>query len=490
MATIAEAIQLALQHHRQGQFVQAEQIYRQVLQADPRQGNAWHLLGVVEGQMGRHDAACDNIKRAITLNPREAVYYSNLGHACRSLGRLDEAVASYREAVRIKPDFAQAHYDLGVTLQMQEETEQAVASYRRAIQLRPDYSEAHNNLGTSLQKLGRIEEALACFDQVIAREPEVGDGHFNRAIAWLLTGDFARGFPEYEWRWRNSTWSPRLFQQPRWDGSPQPGRAIYLFAEQGLGDTLQFVRYAPRVKERVGTVVVECQPTLVKLLANCPGVDLVTSSPGMAPPFQLQAALMSLPGIFGTTLATIPAQVPYLIADADMVAAWRAELNAVNAIKVGIAWRGNPQHPMDALRGIPLTFFGQLARVPHVKLYSLQKGPGREELTESRSRFPIIDLTDRLSDFQDTAAILKNLDLVISCDTAVVHLAGALAVPAWVALPFAPDWRWLLEREDSPWYPTIRLFRQRRAGDWQDVFERLEQALRKGSGVRGQGSAV
>jgi Flp pilus assembly protein TadD len=479
MATIAEAIHLGLQHHQMGQLVQAEQIYRNVVEADPRQGNAWHLLGVVEGQMGRHDTACDYIRRAIALNPLEAVYHSNLGHACRSLGRLDEAVAGYREAVRIKPDFAQSHYDLGVTLQMQEDTEEAVASYRRAIQLRPDYSEAYNNLGTSLQKLGRMDEALACFDQVIAREPEVGDGHFNRAIAWLLTGDYARGWPEYEWRWRNTTWTPRLFAQPRWDGTPRPDAAILLYAEQGLGDTLQFVRFARLVKQRVGRVFVECQPPLVRLLAKCPGIDQVTASVGMAPPFQLQGALMSLPGIFGTTLSNVPADVPYLFAEAEPVESWRAELAVVKEFKVGIAWRGNPLHPMDALRTVPLTAFAPLARVPNVKLYSLQKGPGREELSEAGGRFPIVDLADRLNDFQDTAAVVRNLDLIIACDTAIVHLAGALAVPAWAAVPFAPDWRWLLEREDSPWYPTVRLFRQGRPGDWEGVFARMAERLRE-----------
>jgi hypothetical protein len=324
-----------------------------------------------------------------------------------------------------------------------------VAEFRRAIRLAPNYAEAHKNLAHSL----------------------------------LRGGQFAEGWREYEWRWQCREF-PRLpYTQPAWDGSPLEGRTLLLCAEQGLGDTIQFVRYAPLLKRRGGRTVVAAQKPLLPLLAGCPGIDALADRDAAPPPYDVFAPLLSLPRLLGTTPADVPAEVPYLQARPDLVERWREELRPLDGFRVGIAWRGSPGYRMDRLRSFPLSHFEPLARLPGVRLVSLQKGPGVEQLRELDGRFPVVDLAGRLDEasgpFMDTAAVMRNLDLVVSCDTAVAHLAGALGVPVWLALSCAPEWRWLVGREDSPWYPTMRLFRQESAGAWEDVFRRMAAALRE-----------
>jgi hypothetical protein len=254
-----------------------------------------------------------------------------------------------------------------------------------------------------------------------------------------------------------------------------------LHAEQGLGDTIHFIRYAPLVQARGGKVVVECQRPLLQLLGRCAGIDKLIGQGTALPGFDVHAPLLSLPFLFRTTLATIPATVPYVFAEPVLVEAWRRELAPIGSFKIGISWQGNPQHAWDRVRSIPLSQFAPLAGLPGVHLFSLQKGPGSEQVPNAA--FPITDLAGRLDEqsgpFMDTAAVMKNLDLIITADTALAHLAGALGVPVWIPLHFPPDWRWLLERDDSPWYPTVRLFRQQRRGDWQGAFERIVEALRE-----------
>ena len=313
-----------------------------------------------------------------------------------------------------------------------------------------------------------------------ALKPDYADAHWNLSLLNLLTGDFESGWPGFEWRWqtKQQNFHRRHDSRPLWDGQPLAGRTILLHAEQGLGDTIQFVRYVPLVQERGGRVVVECQPPLLSLLADSPGIDLVLAQGEPLPAFEVQAPLLSLPGILGTTLGSIPARVPYLRADPELAQSWRKKLEPLGGFKVGIVWQGNPQFKGDRQRSIPLRHYQALARVEGVRLLSLQKGPGADPLRAGATAFPVLDLGAQLETFGDTAAVLENLDLLISSCTSVPHLAGALGVPVWLALPFVPDWRWLLEREDSPWYPHHRLFRQDRPGDWNGVFERIATALR------------
>jgi hypothetical protein len=283
--------------------------------------------------------------------------------------------------------------------------------------------------------------------------------------------------------------APPPYDRPRWDGAPLAGRTILLHAEMGLGDTLQFVRYADAVRRRGGRVILACQRPLARLLDGCPGVDLLVPQDAPPPPFDVYAPLMSLPGLLGTTADAIPAPVPYLAADPDLVARWRGAVAGDDALKVGVAWQGNPQHPKDRERSFPLAALAAVAAVPGVRLYSLQKGPGAEQLADPHLPFTVHDLGGRLDEeagpFRDTAAVLTLLDLVIAADSALAHLAGALAVPAWVALPMAADWRWMVARDDTPWYPTLRLFRQAAWGDWGGVFDRMAAALRERAGQAG-----
>jgi hypothetical protein len=291
-------------------------------------------------------------------------------------------------------------------------------------------------------------------------------------------GRFEQGWPGYEWRWKVEEFGalPPL-HQPQWDGSPLEGRTILIRTEQGLGDTLQFIRYIPLVHRRGGRVILLSQPPLTRLQACIPGVERLLAHGDPVPEFDVHVPLLSLPGLLGTRLETVPADVPYLEAEPPLVEAWRHRLGSYPGFKVGIVWQGNPKYLQDRARSTCLAQFAPLARVPGVHLFSLQKGPGAEQLTARTEWFPVTDLGSGLADFADTAAVLKHLDLVVSVDTSVAHLAGALGLPVWVALPHAADWRWLMGRDDSPWYPTMRLFRQTGPGQWEDVFRRIAEAL-------------
>jgi Flp pilus assembly protein TadD len=472
-----------------GSMDEAVTSFQQALAQKPDFPDAHNNLGIVLAHQERFEEAISHYRQALQLRPDYAEAHNNLGIALARQKKLPEAVASYLETLRLKPDYAEAHNNLGTALEALGQVEGALASYGQAVRFKPDYVEAHNNLGASLDTLRHLEEALASYDQAVWLKPNYADAHRNRALLWLLMGDFERGWPEYEWRWHCPGMTRPSFRQPLWDGGPLGGRTILLHAEQGLGDTLQFIRYTPLVQQRGGRVLVQCQPELLSLLGSCPGIDQLVPQDTALPDFEVHAPLLSLPEIFRTDLATIPAQVPYLSADPQLVEHWRTELASLTAhggqdtpgrsLKVGIAWQGNPKHRRDQQRSLSLTRFEPLARVPGVQLFSLQVGPGAEQLRDIGDRFSVIDLGSRFdaASFRDAAAVVTALDRVISVDSATAHLAGALAVPVWVLLPFAADWRWLLGRQDSPWYPTMRLFRQKEPGDWDGVFDRLVAAL-------------
>jgi tetratricopeptide (TPR) repeat protein len=527
-AAVARAWGQALGHYGAGRLAEAEQGCRQVLDAEPCHAEAVHLLGVLASQAGKHDLAAERLGLATRLGPDNAGYHYNLGVARQVLGRVDEAVASYREAMRLEPGHADAHHNLGFALAQQGSLQDAETHYRAAVRLKPDHSEAHHNLalllrqegrlteavahfreavrvhpehvhalhnlGLTLVGLGQVEEGLPCYERVLALRPDEAETRFCRSMVWLLRGEFERGWVEYEWRWRSKQAPPLRHNQPAWDGSELAGRTVLLYAEQGLGDTLQFIRYATLVKRRGGTVVVECQPALVPLLRACPAIDRIVAPEEALPPIDVQAPLLSLPRIFGTTRDTIPAAVPYVFADPALVERWRRDLGGLRAFKVGIAWQGSPTHLWDRQRSIPLEQFAALAQVPGVRLISLQHGQGREQAQAVADRFAVLDCCDQDDssgwEFGETAAIVKNLNLVITCDTSVAHLAGSLGAPVWVALAHAPDWRWQLGRDDSPWYPTMRLFRQTRPGDWNGVFLRMARALRERFGLAASAGPV
>jgi tetratricopeptide (TPR) repeat protein len=465
---------------RQGNWADAVASYGRALRLRPDFAEAHNNLGVSLGKLGRTDEAVAEYQEALRLNPHYAEAYLNLGNVQAAAKRTDEAIASYQQALRLNPRLAEAHYNIGVALAEQDKFEEAIAEYQQALELKPSYLDALANLGHALRAQGKLDEALATYDQLVHQSPDSPEAHMSRALVWLLLGDYERGWPEYEWRWKTKEFAaPR--PEPRWDGALLDGRTIAITAEQGLGDIVQFVRYAPAVKARGGEVVVTCPRSLITLFSTCPGIDRLVPREEL-PQADVYASLLSLPAILGTTLATIPNNVPYLAADPELEQKWRLELADLPGFKIGIAWQGNPQFRGDRQRSVPLACFEPLARLNGVRLISLQKGAGTEQLAEVADRFAVIDLGSRLDTgpdaFVDTAAVLKSLDLVITINSSLAHVAGALAVPTWIALGCGSfDWRWLLDRDDSPWYPTVRLFHQQTVGNWTDLMERLAAEL-------------
>ncbi len=449
MATLEEALRLARDCEQAGNPERAEGVYRDIVRALPDHVEAWYRLG----------------------------------HVLRDLGRLRDAICAYRRTQELQPGATQVTIHLAMTCAALGQRGESMALLQELARAQPGMPESFSNLGAAASLLGAYQEALGYYGRALELRPDLAEVHLNRALAWLVLGNFEEGWREYEWRWHCPPQGPfGPAAENRWDGSPLEGRTILLTGEQALGDVLQFVRYASLVKARGGRVICQCPPALTRLLTGCPGIDLLVPQGAALPGFDVQAPLLSLPYLLGTRLDTVPADVPYLFADPGLIEHWRRELAPVQGLRVGIAWQGQRGRPWDqAHRSIPLAHFEPLARVPGVHLVSLQKGPGTEQVEALAGRFPVITLGPHVDltagAFMDTAAIMKNLDLVITSDTALAHLAGALAVPAWVVLSAAPDWRWLLDREDSPWYPTLRLFRQKNQGDWPEVFARMAGAL-------------
>jgi len=526
MPPLPQTLQSAVQHHQAGNLQQAEQLYRQILAVDPRHVDALHLLGLVALQVGRHDFAVQYISEALQLRPTFAEAHNslgvalleqgkpadaaqchrralelkpgfveahvNMGNASKDLGKLDDAVASYRQALALRPGYAEALVNMGHALKELGQPEEAVVQLREALRLNPNIPEAHNNLANALKEQMKLEEAIASYREAIRLRPSFADAHRNLGMLLLLMGRFAEGWAEYEWRWQCREFTMPALRQPLWDGSPLAGRTILLHAEQGFGDAIQFARFATEVKRRgAAAVYLGCSPPLLRLLARCPGVDQVFPGDPL-PPFHVHIPLLSLPRLLGANSLESVAAKAYLDVDPGLVEHWRRLLglrmadanagprNPQSAIRnpqlnVGIVWQGRPDHRGDRWRSVALRHFARLKDVPGVRLVSLQKELGREQLAQTPEL--ALDLGPELTDLADTAAVLKNLDLLVTVDTSVAHLAGALGVPAWVALPYIPDWRWLLDREDSPWYPSLRLFRQRRLGDWDEVFARIAVSL-------------
>lgn len=473
---------LGLSLKRQGKLAEAAASWQAAIRSRPNHAEAHNNLGLVLREQGKLDEAIACLQQAVRLKPDFADGFCNLGGALKEQGKLDDAAACLKQAVLLNPASADAHNNLGLILNDLGKPDEAVTTLQEAIRLKPDNSDAHNNLGLALAEQGNVDRALASLQEAVRLKPDNAEAHKNLGMISLLAGDFKQGWSEYEWRRKCPEHVLPKFRQPVWDGSALNGRTILLHAEQGLGDTLQFIRYAPLIKERGGHVLVACPPALNRLLSGCPGIDRVVS-PGALPPFDVYAPLPSLPKIFETSLETIPANVPYLAADAGLIEHWKQELGKQPGFKIGISWQGNPRYSADRRRSIPLLQFAPLSRLAGVQLFSLQKGLGTDQLSALAGRMTVTDLGSKLDEasgpFMDTAALMKTLDLIITSDTATAHLAGALGAPVWVALPVIPDWRWMLGREDSPWYPTMRLFRQTERGNWPQVFERIVREVDK-----------
>jgi len=464
----------------------AARMYRAAIALRPDHAPTRSNLGVVLTRQGRWSDAVNVYRTAITLGPDHADLYANLGNALTEERKADEAVAVLRRGTALRPDHTGARFNLGIARQEQGDLRAAAGLFRSVVALYPDHSDAHTRLAGALKAQGRLDEAVAVYDTMITLRPDDADARWNRSLTLLLGGDFARGWEDYEWRWltREKGGERHAFTQPLWSGEDLGGRTILLHAEQGLGDTIQFVRYVPAVVRRGGRVLLRVPAVLTRLLGAMPGVTLLTRGDPV-PEFDVHCPLLSLPRAFGTTLETIPAEVPYLFPDPALVVAWRRRLQPYGGLRVGIVWAGNPAFAEDRARSPGVEPFRRLFAVDNVHIFALQKGAGRTALRAAGAQ--VTDLGGDIGDFADTAAIMANLDLVVSSCTAPIHLAGALGIPGWLALKAVPDWRWLMGRDDSPWYPTLRLFRQTVPGDWDGVFARIAAELADAAHLHGHG---
>ncbi|MGD9720318.1 MAG: tetratricopeptide repeat protein [Pirellulales bacterium] len=487
MSTIDDALARGLEHHRAGRLPDAEAIYRDILRQQPQQVDTLNALGALVLQTGRRDEAIAILEHAAALAPHSAVIQLNLGAACVMIGRHGAAQAPLQRALALEPRNADVLYHLGLLAENTDQVAEAIDYYWRAAGERRGFSSALNNLALLLKAEGQLDEAAAVLDAGLAADRQSAHLHYNRAMLYLIRGQFEPGWREYEWRVACPEFGLRRLPQPVWDGTPLVDKTLLVHAEQGLGDVIQFVRYLPLVRERCRRVIVETPAQLIPLFRHAGVEGLVEQLPQVpgalpsVPACDVQIPLLSLPRVFGTTLETIPAAVPYLYAPEHLVNVWRERLAASPGFKVGIVWQGRPTHRDDRFRSIALTQFAPLAIVPGVRLFSLQRGHGTDQLPGVAGQFEVIDVMSvidpQAEPFLDLAAIIKSLDLVVACDTSIAHLAGALGAPVWMALATRVDWRWLVDRSDSPWYPTMRLFRQPTRGDWPAVFRKMAAEL-------------
>ncbi|MEP6885357.1 MAG: tetratricopeptide repeat-containing glycosyltransferase family protein [Gammaproteobacteria bacterium] len=421
--------------------------------------------------------------QAITLDASHAEAYYKRGNALKNLGQLSAAIASYTQAIERRPDYAYAYCNRGVVQQALGLQTDALASYDQAIVLDPSDALAHYNRALVLQDCSRWGEVLESYNQAISINPEYADAQYNRSLGMLYLGDFERGWRGYEWRWkiaaRLGIGEFRNFTQPLWLGEePIADRRLLLHSEAGLGDTLQFCRYATLIAARGATVFLEVPPPLVDLLGNLEGVSRVIAKGSALPAFDYHCPLMSLPLACKTTLQTVPSVANYLRADNDRVVRWLTQLPEPRRPRVGLTWSGNPNNPIDQRRSIRLAdWAAQLP--PEFDYFCLQKDVREEDRAVLDSSPLISSIADDELDFVSTAALCECMDVVVSVDTSLAHLSGALGRPTWILLPFTPDWRWLQDRDDSPWYPSAKLYRQKAAGEWNEVFARVAADLRE-----------
>jgi Flp pilus assembly protein TadD len=502
---VAGIFQQAFALHRAGRLREAEAGYRRILTLDPRHADSLNYLGVVAAQSGRPDAAVELIGRAIKFKPGIADFHDNLGLALAALDRLDEAgdqhrkalriapnhagahnnfanvllkrgrpdeaTRHYREALRIDPTHVEAHNNLGVALTTEERPAEALPHFHRALQLRPTHLDVYANLGGALRNLGLIGDADSVLEAGLRHFPESAVLRYNLAGLRLLAGRFDTGWPLYEARHGLPGLPPARFAATPWQGEAIGDRTLLLHAEQGAGDTILACRYI-ELFPADATVFLEVPPALRRLLAGFVPADRILTRGEALPPFALHCPLMSLPLAFGTALDGIPGKTPYLKAEPTVVAAWQARLADLPGRRIGLVWAGNPDYADDRRRSVPPELLAPLGTIEGISFVSLQK-----QDTEIPPPVPLTDWSHEFTNFADTAALIAALDMVIGVDTAVVHLAGALGRPVWLLNRFDPHWLWLQARDDSPWYPSLRQFRQAAPGDWAGVIARVAAAL-------------
>lgn len=485
---------------QQGELDKAIAGYRQAVDLDPENLGATVALAGLLHAVGHYGEAVEVYRRSAAIDPDSLEILNSLGVSLLELKDYDAAAECFRQVLQQKSGDLTALNNWGALHMACSQFQQAADKFRETVEAEPRHATAQANLATAYQELGRYEEAHTAYDAALKINATLADARWNRALLLLREGSWQEGWSEYKWRWRRPAFvryqyrcppganasdalgSRNVLDVPLWEGEPLEGKSILLFAEQGLGDVIQFVRFAPLLKQRgAGCVVLECQKTLVPLLSSAEGVDQIVARGDALPPLDVQLPLMSAPFRLAVSVDDVPWTGPYLSADAQLAERWRDVLAEIPGLRIGISWQGNPKYPHDRVRSIPLACYAPLADRPSTQLISLQHGLGTEQIEQVADRFSVRVLGDEIDrhagPFMDTAAILTGLDLVVTSDTSVAHLAGALGVPVWLALPVSCDWRWMFQREDCPWYPTMRLFRQRERDDWDDVFARIATDL-------------
>jgi len=468
----------ALQCQARNQKLEAAREYLGALELSPGFFEAAFNLGALLQEMGQAHEAIRCYRQALQAKPDLAPAWGNLGVALRNTGCEQDAVASFREALRWNPGEPDILNNLGNTLVAQDQYPEAIACFRAALQRAPGNPGIHLNLGNALRAFGRVQEAVPSLRHAIRLRPDFAQAHWDLAFALLLQGDFLAGFREYEWRWQRPDFPGRVIPAPLWQGEDLAGRMLLVHTEQGAGDAIQFVRFVRHLRERGARVTLECPLSLAALFESAPGAPQVIVRGDPLPKFDFHIPLLSLPHRLG--LENIPQEPPYLRASVSH----RITLPPPRArpgpgLKVGLVWRGNPKHTNDRRRSIPLSLLEPLLAVENVAFYSLQVPPAPEFAGEAAHEPALIPLDGLLGNFADTAAVVAQMDILICADTSVAHLAGALGRNTWLLLPFAPDWRWLLSRDNTPWYPTMRLFRQPAPGDWPAVICGVRDALQQ-----------
>ncbi|MCP4330770.1 MAG: tetratricopeptide repeat protein [Alphaproteobacteria bacterium] len=474
LAVLEAALKIAIERHR---IADAVSLARRAVTVAPERGDIHNTLGAALLAAKEADEAVTALTRAVELTPNSGDAWFNLGCAQQALGDKAAALKSYRKAQELEPEKITIINNLGVILRELGEIEESALCFENARKIAPQDVRILRNLAHSYRLCGRMDDALRHLDQAVAIDPDNAGARFSRATTLLMSGDYGRGWDEYEWCWQAEGGKPRSLPQPRWDGLPDRAQTLLLYHDQGYGDTIQFSRFIAQARERMGRVIVECPERLAKLMRTVDGVDeVVTSTKNLS--FDTHSPIISLGRLIDARLETVGTGVPYMRADTAQIQEWASRLREPG-MRVGLVWAGNPRQPRDRVRSTELAALAPLGTVKSVSLYILQKepGPGRKDLQNPPPGLNLIDLGKDVGDFATTAALIHRLDLLITVDTVTAHLAGAIGCPVWTLLSREADWRWLVDRADSPWYPTMRLFRQEQFGDWSAVMEEVRSAL-------------
>jgi Flp pilus assembly protein TadD len=474
--SVEQAMPIAIQHHQAGRLAEAEQFYRQVLVEQPNHPDALHLLGILFAQQGKHEPAVELIGRAIAVNPTTVVFHSNLANVLREMGRPQDAIAPYREAMRLNPNSPKDMVNLAAALRESGDPVAAMKECMAAFKIKPDLPELHHEMGIARLENGDIDGATRSLGRAIALSPHWPEPHWNLSIALLLKGDYRQGWIEHEFRLQMKEFAGAvLSDKSKWDGADLKGRTVLLTPELGYGNMIQFVRYVPLIGDRGGKAVILRQPALGRVFEGIPNLTVLETLTSES--FDLYCPVASLPMAFATRLKSIPADIPYVLPDGDLVDALGSKIDAsTGKTRIGVAWVAPPSVRNDHSRSISLSQLAPLNAAEGVEFYALQTRPSPPAENPS-DELQMIDPPLDIKDLADTAALISWMDVVISVDSAVAHLAGAMGKTVWLLIPTQPDWRWLPGREDNPWYPTMRIFRQKTRGEWSEVVGRVASAL-------------